>query len=51
MKRMIAVFTVWMGLSFSGQELLAQDAISQEGEFGIGIGAGIISVILTPVHT
>jgi len=40
MKRMIAVFTVWMGLSFSGQELLAQDAISQEGEFGIGIGAG-----------
>ena len=40
MKRMIAVFTVWMGLSFSGQQLLAQDAISQEGEFGIGIGAG-----------
>ena len=50
MKRMIAVFTVWMGLSFSGQQLLAQDAISQEGEFGIGIGAGHYFGDLNP-HT
>lgn len=39
MKRMFAVLAVWMGMSLCGQQLLAQDGISQEGEFGIGIGA------------
>lgn len=40
MKRMFAVIAVWMGLGLCGQQALAQDGISQEGEFGIGIGAG-----------
>src|SRR5437762_5843091 len=40
MKKHVAVVVFSIVALFSGSHLKAQDAIVQEGEFGIGIGAG-----------